>query len=82
MENINAVVVVRNNIIEVEDFTVKEMTHEDYIRCINRLKNEMAQLQSQYDTLVKLTNVIQRQRDKYIMKKLNSSCSYGIFTRR
>lgn len=68
----NAIAIINNSIeLPEEDFTVNEMTNEDYINCINKLKREMAQLQNQYNALARLTSVIQRQRNKYIMQKLN-----------
>ena len=79
MENINAIMVINNNVIEVEDFTVREMTHEDYIECIKQMRHEMMQLQNQYNALVRLTNVINRQRNKYIVEKLQSNYSRRLF---
>ena len=84
-----AIVHENNDAHTVEGFITTEMTHDDYITHINRMRREMARLEMECENLLSMVKTLERQRDRLLREKyamieeeLKTSYSCGLLRRR
>lgn len=71
MANIKTIAVVHNNdgIDIVEGIVTTNMTQEDYIMHINRMRREMMRMQKEYNNLLGIAKTLERQRNRLLREK-------------
>jgi hypothetical protein len=71
MANVKAIAMIHNEngMESIEGIVVTNMTQEDYIMHINRMRREMMRMQREYNNLLEITKTLERQRNRLLRDK-------------